>query len=79
MMINDLFKECPGSVEVSLYADDGALWVVGRDANCCGKIINEAIYSLEQWSHTLDCTYHQRRLLQCYSIGKGNLPSLPFY
>ena len=36
----------------SLYPDDGALWVVGQDANCCGKIMQEAIYSLEQWSHT---------------------------
>ena len=29
VMINDFFNGCPGNVEMSLYADDRALWIVG--------------------------------------------------
>ena len=36
---------------MSFYADDGALWTVGKDIDNCGRII-QAIESLEQWSHT---------------------------
>ena len=36
VMINDLFNGCLGNVEMSLYADDGALWIVGQDIDNCG-------------------------------------------
>ena len=50
-VINNLFNGCLGNVEMSLYADDTALWIVGQDIDKCGQIIQEAIESLEQWSH----------------------------
>ncbi len=50
-MINDIFMNLDRRVGSALYADDGAIWVRGRDPIGVIHKIKEAIKKLEQWSH----------------------------
>ncbi len=51
VMINDIFMNLDRRVGSALYADDGAIWVRGRDSIGVIHKIKEAIKKLEQWSH----------------------------
>ncbi len=50
IMINDIFGKVEQNVGKSLYADDGALWVRGRNLNYIQKKLQEAIEKVEQWA-----------------------------
>ena len=52
IMINDLLDEIPKSVEVSQFADDGALWIAAKDLQNYGEVMQDAMKSLENFSHT---------------------------
>lgn len=51
IMINDLFDNCPVPISCSLYADDGAMWIVGQDVQTCANTMQIALRTLEEWSH----------------------------
>ena len=51
-MINDLFDKIHKSVELSQFADNGALWITGQDLQNCREVMQDAMKSLENWSHT---------------------------
>ncbi len=51
VMINDIFMNLDRRVGSALYADDGAIWVRGRDPIGVIHKIKEAIKKVEQWSH----------------------------
>ncbi len=50
-MINDIFMNLDRRVGSALYADDGAIWVRGRDPIGVIHKIKEAIKKVEQLSH----------------------------
>lgn len=51
VMINDIFMNLDRRIGSALYADDGAIWVRGRDAIRVRSKIKEAIGEVEQWSY----------------------------
>ncbi len=51
VMINDIFMNLDRKVGSALYADDGAIWVRGRDPIGVIHKIKEAIKKVEQWSY----------------------------
>lgn len=52
MMINDIFNGCPDEIQYSLYADNGAMRIVGQDETTCADVMQKALLSLEKWAHT---------------------------
>jgi len=52
LMINDLFKEMPEGVQHSLFADDGSIWLVGKDLAATAANLQQAVTKIEQWTHT---------------------------
>lgn len=50
-MINYIFDQVSGNVGKSLYADDGALWVRGRNVEYLRKKMQNAIEKVEQWTY----------------------------
>lgn len=50
-MINDIFEEMAGGVSKSLFADDGALWVRGRNQKFLQKKLLAAVDKVEQWAN----------------------------
>lgn len=51
IMINDIFDQIDRSVGRSLYADDGALWVRGRNLKYLEKKMQDAIVVVEEWAN----------------------------
>ena len=51
IMINGIFMNLDRRICASLYADDGAIWIRGRDNASVLKKIKEAILKVEQWSY----------------------------
>lgn len=51
IMINDIFSQLEQSVGKSLYADDGALWVRGRNVLHVSKKMQAAIVDVEKWAN----------------------------
>ncbi len=51
VMINNIFMNLDRRVGSALYADDGAIWVRGRDPICVISKIKEAMGKVEQWSY----------------------------
>ena len=47
-MINDIFEEVGGGISKSLFADDGALWVRGRNQKYLQKKLQAAVDTVEQ-------------------------------
>ena len=50
IMINDIFEDVHPSVGKSLFADDGALWVRGRNVQFLQPKLQKAIGKVEQWA-----------------------------
>ncbi|XDV47667.1 hypothetical protein PO909_017241 [Leuciscus waleckii] len=50
-MINDIFEDIAGGVSKSLFADDGALWVRGRNQKFLQKKLQAAVDTMEQWAN----------------------------
>lgn len=50
-MINDIFDRIDGSIGRSLYADDGALWMRGRNLKYLEKKMQDAIVVVEEWAN----------------------------
>lgn len=51
IMINDVFAQVDRSIGKSLYADDGALWVRGRNLAYMQGKMQKAIQAVEQWAN----------------------------
>ena len=51
IMINGIFMNLDRRICLSLYADDRAIWIRGRDNASVLKKIKEAILKVEQWSY----------------------------
>lgn len=51
IMINDIFSQIEQSIGKSLYADDGALWIRGRNVSFVQKKIQNAIFEVEKWAN----------------------------
>ncbi len=51
IMINDIFEEIDHNIGKSLYADDGALWIGGRNVEYMQKKMQTVIIAVEKWSH----------------------------
>ncbi len=51
IMINDIFTQVEHNVGKSLYADDGALWIRGRNISYVNKKIQAAIVEVEKWTN----------------------------
>ena len=49
--INDLFKTIPADISHSLYADDGAMWVSGRNIEELLSTMQRGLREIENWSH----------------------------
>ena len=52
IMINDIFESVGGGLGKSLFADDGALWVRGRNFEYVQAKLQAAITKVEKWSET---------------------------
>ena len=48
-MINDIFEEVGGGISKSVFADDGVLWVRGRNQKYPQKKLKAAVDTVEQW------------------------------
>ena len=51
VMINDIFMNLDRRIGSALYADDGAIWVRGRNERLVTGKIKEAIGKVEEWSY----------------------------
>jgi len=51
IMIDDIFHECPRTIEYSLYADDGALWITCQHINDGISKMQDALNKIELWSY----------------------------
>lgn len=56
ILINDLFASVPDQVRTSLYADDGALWIVHDDLIPALNLMQAALDTVGSWSHTWGLT-----------------------
>lgn len=50
LMINGIFKDVEGFVEVALFADDGALWKRGRNVDFVTSKIQQAVHLVDDWA-----------------------------
>ena len=50
VMINDIFSKLNGSINSALYADDGIIWMRGRNVTHVIRNITSAIQEVERWS-----------------------------
>jgi len=50
-MINDIFSNLDGCIKSALYADDGAIWMRGRNVPYVLENIRKAINKVEMWSY----------------------------
>ena len=50
IMVNEVFRRVSPDIEVSLYADDGALWRRGRNINFIVSKIQQAIEAVVGWA-----------------------------
>uniref|UniRef100_A0A671QSF3 Reverse transcriptase domain-containing protein n=1 Tax=Sinocyclocheilus anshuiensis TaxID=1608454 RepID=A0A671QSF3_9TELE len=51
IMINDIFSQVEHNIGKSLYADDGALWIRGRNISYINKKMQDAIVDVEKWAN----------------------------
>lgn len=51
IMINYIFTNLDGCIKLALYADDGAIWMRGRNENYVLENIGKAIEKVENWSY----------------------------
>ncbi|XP_050975638.1 uridine 5'-monophosphate synthase isoform X1 [Labeo rohita] len=51
IMINDIFSQVEQNIGKSLYADDGALWIRGRNIPYINKKMQAAIDEVEKWTN----------------------------
>ena len=51
VMINDIFDECPENIQTSLYADDGAMWLITDNLQQGLADLQKAIDEVSKWSH----------------------------
>jgi len=51
IMINEVFSGVDDSIGRSLYADDGAIWVRGRNVAFVGKKLQAAVSNVENWGN----------------------------
>lgn len=49
-MINDIFSDLDGYIKSALYADDGAIWMRGRNETYVLENIRKAIGKVDMWS-----------------------------
>lgn len=54
-MINDIFSDLDGHIKSALYADDGAIWMRGRNETHVLENIRKAIGKVEKWSFKWGC------------------------
>lgn len=50
IMVNEIFRSVSPDIELSLYADDGALWRRGRNVNFAVNKIQQAIGAVLGWA-----------------------------
>ena len=51
IMINDIFENLDGCIKSAIYADDGAIWMRGRNVPYVMENIRKAIGKVEKWSY----------------------------
>ncbi len=51
IMINDVFATIDGNINKSLFADDGALWIRGRNVDFIVNKMQSALDNVEKWSY----------------------------
>ncbi|XP_035985721.1 uncharacterized protein LOC118559100 [Fundulus heteroclitus] len=51
IMINDIFLNLDECIKSALYADDGAIWMRGRNVPHLAKNIKRAVNKIEKWSY----------------------------
>ncbi|XP_061909335.1 uncharacterized protein LOC133653724 isoform X1 [Entelurus aequoreus] len=49
IMINEVFSEVEGLVDVALFADNGVMWKRGRNTNHIEKKIQKAVNKVQEW------------------------------
>ena len=52
IMINSIFDDIDQNIETSLYADDGAMWIVSEDLTKAIATMQDALNKISIWSHT---------------------------
>ena len=52
VLINSLFENINSPVETSLFADDGALWIVSDELDEALSTIQDALDEIADWSHS---------------------------
>ena len=52
IMINDIFEKVEKTIGKSLYADDGALWMKGRNLKYLQRKMQQAIDVVEEWANS---------------------------
>ena len=65
-MINYIFGNLDGRVKSALYADDGAIWMRGRNVPYVMENIKKAIGEVEKWSYEWGFKMSTSKL--CYMI-----------
>ena len=51
IMINDILNDPPEGINLSLFADDVALWITNKSLRHCIKQLQKAIEQLQNWSN----------------------------
>ena len=73
VMINDIFSEVDASLGRSLYADDGALWVKGRNGNFAEKKLQAAVSTVEKWGNKWGFRFSvEKTQVICFSRKREN-------
>lgn len=68
IMINDVFSSIPEDIGRSLFADDGALWEIGRNIEHAVRKVQRGIDKVVEWGYdwvfygkNSNCIFHQER------------------
>lgn len=72
IMINDIFSQGIQNVKKSLYADDGAIWMQGRNLSYVNKKMQVAINEVEKWASKWGLKLDETQAI-CFSRHKKNL------
>ncbi len=81
IMINDIFTLVKQNVGAFLYADDGALWIIGRNILYVNTKLQAAIVEVEKWTNKWGCKLSVKKTqVICYSRRHKIIPpSLKLY
>ena len=73
-MINDIFQHCKPNIHTSLYADDGALWLVHSDLTDALTQIQSALDTVLVWSHKWGLKVSTQKTKAMIFIRRRKLP-----